>query len=57
MRENNNKDLHKVIQIDEGKIKDHLGNLVKKSVEELKSDFQIVRYCFNSDQRSGYPEM
>ena len=32
-------------------------SVVKKSVEELKSDFQIVRYCFNSDQRSGYPEM
>ena len=32
-------------------------SVVKKSVEDLKSEFQIVRYCFNSDQRSGYPEM
>ena len=34
MRENNSKYLHKIIKIDEGKIKDHLGNLVKKSVED-----------------------
>ena len=34
MEKKYSKDLHKVIQIDEDKIKDHLGNLVKKSVED-----------------------
>jgi glycine hydroxymethyltransferase len=28
---------------------------VKKDVQTLKSDFQIIRYCFNESQVSGYP--
>ena len=27
---------------------------VKKEVEQLKSDFQIIRYCFNENEQSGY---
>jgi len=34
MKKNYSKDLHKVIQIDEAQIKDHLGELVRGSVEE-----------------------
>jgi len=28
---------------------------VKQDVKNLKSDFQIIRYCFNESQQSGYP--
>ena len=28
---------------------------VKKDVAELKSNFQIIRYCFNESEQSGYP--
>jgi len=29
---------------------------VRESVRQLKSDHQIVRYCFNENNISGYPE-
>jgi glycine hydroxymethyltransferase len=29
---------------------------VRESVRQLKSDHQIVRYCFNENEISGYPE-
>lgn len=29
---------------------------VRESVHQLKMDYQIVRYCFNEDDISGYPE-
>ena len=28
---------------------------IKREVQQLKSDFQIVRYCFNENEQSGYP--
>jgi glycine hydroxymethyltransferase len=28
---------------------------VKKDVKQLKSQFQIIRYCFNEDDLNGYP--
>jgi glycine hydroxymethyltransferase len=28
---------------------------VKKDVKQLKSEFQIIRYCFNEDNLNGYP--
>ena len=28
---------------------------VKQEVNELKSNFQVIRYCFNEDEQSGYP--
>ena len=28
---------------------------VKADVHALKSEHQIIRYCFNEEQRSGYP--
>ena len=28
---------------------------VKKDVANLKSNFQIIRYCFNETEQSGYP--
>ena len=28
---------------------------VKQDVKNLKSNFQIIRYCFNESQQSGYP--
>jgi len=68
MRENNSKDLHKVIKIDEGKIKDHLGNLVKKSVEDTLNamlDAEADQLCnahryerteSRKDTRAGYYE-
>ncbi len=34
MQKQYNKDLNKVIQIDEGQIKDHIGELVRGTVEE-----------------------
>jgi len=30
-------------------------NSVKADVHELKSTHQIIRYCFNDDERTGYP--
>jgi glycine hydroxymethyltransferase len=30
-------------------------NSVKADVHELKSPHQIIRYCFNDDERTGYP--
>jgi len=29
---------------------------VKTDVNQLKSEHQIIRYCFNENERSGYPE-
>ena len=31
-------------------------SVVRKDVHALKSEHQIIRYCFNEDERSGYPE-
>lgn len=28
---------------------------VKRDVKEFKSDYQIIRYCFNEEQSNGYP--
>ena len=28
---------------------------VKADVAELKSNFQVIRYCFNESEQSGYP--
>ena len=68
MRENNNKELRKVIQIDESRIKDHLGNLVKKSVEDTLNamlDAEADQLCnahryerseARRDTRAGYYE-
>ena len=28
---------------------------VKADVREFKSNYQIIRYCFNEDNLSGYP--
>ena len=28
---------------------------VKKDVAELKSNYQVIRYCFNESEQSGYP--
>ena len=28
---------------------------VKNDVKELKSNFQVIRYCFNDEERTGYP--
>ncbi len=30
-------------------------SIVKQEVNELKSNFQVIRYCFNEDEQSGYP--
>lgn len=29
--------------------------VVRKDVVQLKSDFQIIRYCFNEENANGYP--
>ena len=29
-------------------------NKIKQEVTNLKADFQIIRYCFNEDEQSGY---
>lgn len=29
---------------------------VRKDVHALKAEHQVIRYCFNQDERSGYPE-
>jgi glycine hydroxymethyltransferase len=28
---------------------------VKDDVREFKSNYQVIRYCFNEDEISGYP--
>jgi len=28
---------------------------VKNDVREFKSNYQVIRYCFNEDEISGYP--
>ena len=28
---------------------------VKSDVKDFKSDYQIIRYCFNEEQSNGYP--
>ncbi len=68
MREYNSKDLNKVIQIDEGKIKDHLGELVRGTVEETLNnllDAEADQLCnaaryerseARKDTRAGYYE-
>ena len=28
---------------------------VKSDVKDFKSDYQIIRYCFNEEQNNGYP--
>ena len=28
---------------------------VKKDVKEFKSNYQVIRYCFNEENVSGYP--
>ena len=28
---------------------------VKKDVKDFKSDYQIIRYCFNENEANGYP--
>jgi glycine hydroxymethyltransferase len=28
---------------------------VKRDVKDFKSDYQIIRYCFNEEQSNGYP--
>lgn len=30
--------------------------VVRKDVQSLKANHQTIRYCFNEDERSGYPE-
>ena len=29
--------------------------VVKRDVKDFKSDYQIIRYCFNEEQNNGYP--
>ena len=36
-------------------LKNETPSLVKEDVKNLKSDFQIIRYCFNESNQSGYP--
>lgn len=68
MSNNNSKDLRKVIQIDEAQIKDHLGELVRGSVEETLNkllDAEADQMCnaaryerseARKDTRAGYYE-
>lgn len=68
MKKEYNKELRKVIQIDEGKIKDHLGELVRGTVEETLNnllDAEADQLCNASryertearkDTRAGYYE-
>jgi putative transposase len=68
MKKQYNKELHKVIQIDEGKIKDHLGELVRGTVEETLNnllDAEADQLCnaaryerteARKDTRAGYYE-
>ena len=30
-------------------------SVVKQKVKDLKSNFEVIRYCFNEDEQSGYP--
>tara|TARA_B100001540_G_scaffold158485_1_gene140418 strand:- start:372 stop:1685 length:1314 start_codon:yes stop_codon:yes gene_type:complete len=30
-------------------------SMIKQKVNELKSNFQVIRYCFNENEQSGYP--
>ena len=36
-------------------LKNENPSLVKEDVKNLKSNFQIIRYCFNESNQSGYP--
>lgn len=68
MKKQYSKDLHKVIQIDEGQIKDHLGELVRGTVEETLNnllDAEADQLCnaaryerseARTDTRAGYYE-
>ena len=68
MNNDNSKDLRKVIQIDEGKIRDHLGELVRDTVEETLNkllDAEADQLCnaaryerseARQDTRAGYYE-
>lgn len=68
MRDHNSKDLHKVIQIDENQLRDHLGELVRGSVEETLNnllDAEADQLCnaaryerteARKDTRAGYYE-
>jgi len=68
MEKQYSKELHKVIQIDEGKIKDHLGELVRGTVEETLNnllDAEADQLCnaaryerseARKDTRAGYYE-
>ena len=68
MSNHNSKDLHKVIQIDEGKIREHLGELVRGTVEETLNnllDAEADQLCnaaryersdARKDTRAGYYE-
>ena len=35
-------------------IHDQEPSLVKQKVKDLKSNFEVIRYCFNEDEQSGY---
>ena len=35
-------------------IHDQERSLVKQKVKDLKSNFEVIRYCFNEDEQSGY---
>jgi glycine hydroxymethyltransferase len=36
-------------------LKDENPDSVKQDVHQLKSNFQVIRYCFNESNQSGYP--
>lgn len=36
-------------------IHDESPETVRKHVAELKSEYQTIRYCFNEEDRTGYP--
>ena len=36
-------------------LEDEAPSKVKSDVREFKSDYHIIRYCFNEDNLSGYP--
>ena len=36
-------------------IHDQEPSVVKQKVKDLKSNFEVIRYCFNEDEQSGYP--
>ena len=35
-------------------IHDQEPSVVKQKVKDLKSNFEVIRYCFNEDEQSGY---